>query len=129
MEKNRSVDMAVSKLNTLLNESMLTQKFKELYDSTITDVGLKMQSMHKAVEEDRKSFLRDYTLMTADYNAMQRRIRGLSDQVLLLQKEIESLQLQLNRTTTELMAVKKRYGKKMVVMKYDQLPRDWSKSL
>ena len=109
--------MAVSKLNTLLNESMLTQKFKELYDSTITDVGLKMQSMHKVVEEDRKSFLRDYTLMTADYNAMQRRIRGLSDQVLLLQKEIESLQLQLNRTTTELMSIKKRYGKMMMKKK------------
>ena len=104
--------MAISRLNTLLNESMLTQKFKELYDSTIVDVGLKMESMHKAVEEDRKSFLRDYTLMTADYNAMQRRIRGLSDQVLLLQKEVESLQLKLNKTTIELNSIKQRYGRR-----------------
>ena len=108
LEKSKRIDMATSKLGDLLTESSLTQRFKELYDSTILDYGLKMDAIHKKVEEDRKAFARDYTLMTADYNTMQHKLKTLTDQLLLLQKDVQSFQLQIHQMNNELLSVKQR---------------------
>ena len=51
----------MDRLSLMLNESSLTRLFTNLYDSTIVDVQARMNTLHKKLEEDHESFVRDYT--------------------------------------------------------------------
>ena len=92
----------------MLNESSLTRLFKSLYDKTIVDVRVRMEGIHKQVEEDHESFVRDYTLMTSDYNAVQRHIKWQREQSQLLQEQITDLKSALEETNNQLNLIRHR---------------------
>ena len=58
----------MDRLSLMLNESSLTRLFTNLYDSTIVDVQARMNTLHKKLEEDHESCVRDYTMMSSDYD-------------------------------------------------------------